>query len=131
MTKYIIGSLFTLTILFGFFCFTNTAEAYTSVKGYYRSNGTYIQPYVRSSPNALKYDNYSYRGGDLYNNSYYGSSKNYSSSWYQPSYVTDTNYSTGKSLYESKSYNSYNSYSLPSYRSSLYSPSLYGSLWNY
>jgi len=27
-----------------------------SVKGYYKKNGTYVAPYVRSSPNGLKYD---------------------------------------------------------------------------
>ena len=113
-----------------------SVEAYVSVKGYYRSNGTYVSPYVRSNPNALRYDNYSYKGsGSLYNSSYYSSGRSYSSSWYQPSYVTDSNYYTGKSLYESgSSYSPYNSYGLPSYRSS-YSPygsSLYGSsLWNY
>jgi hypothetical protein len=46
---------------------TTPAFAYTSVRGYYRSNGTYVEPYVRSSPNALKYDNYGYTGGSSYN----------------------------------------------------------------
>lgn len=32
------------------------------VNGYYRSNGTYVQPYYRSSPNGNPYDNYSTRG---------------------------------------------------------------------
>ena len=78
------------------------ALAYTSVKGYYRSNGTYVQPYVRSSPNALKYDNYGYSGGSLYNKSYYSSGKNYSSSWYTPSYQTDSSYYAGRSIYNSR-----------------------------
>jgi hypothetical protein len=30
-----------------------------SVKGYYRKDGTYVAPYVRSSPNSTKDDNYS------------------------------------------------------------------------
>lgn len=84
--------------------------AYVSVSGYYRSDGTYARPHVRSAPNALKYDNYSYTGGSLYNPSYYGStSRNYSSSWYTPSYITDTSYYYGKSLYSSNTY----SYSSP------------------
>lgn len=82
--------------------FATPALAYVSVKGYYRSNGTYVAPYVRSSPNALKYDNYSYTGGSLYNKSYYTPTKSYSSSWYTPSYTTDSNYYTGKSIYSSK-----------------------------
>jgi hypothetical protein len=32
------------------------------VHGYYRSNGTYVQPYHRSSPNGTAIDNYSFRG---------------------------------------------------------------------
>jgi hypothetical protein len=85
-----------------FVVFTHSAEAYVSVKGYYRSNGTYVQPYVRSSPNALKYDNYSYKGGSLYNNSYSNPSRSYSPSWYSPSYVTDPNYYSGFNLYRSR-----------------------------
>ena len=32
------------------------------VNGYYRSNGTYVAPHMRSSPNSSPYDNYSYPG---------------------------------------------------------------------
>lgn len=32
------------------------------VKGYTRSNGTYVAPHYRSSPNSVQYDNYSTRG---------------------------------------------------------------------
>jgi hypothetical protein len=34
----------------------------TRVKGYYRSNGTYVAPHYRSSPNYTPYDNWSTRG---------------------------------------------------------------------
>ena len=37
-------------------------NAEVNVKGYYRSNGTYVQPYTRTSPNNSIYDNYSYPG---------------------------------------------------------------------
>ncbi len=33
-----------------------------SVKGYYRSNGTYVQPYTRSAPDSNPYNNYSFPG---------------------------------------------------------------------
>ena len=33
-----------------------------SVKGYYRKDGTYVQPYMRSSPDGNPYNNYSYPG---------------------------------------------------------------------
>lgn len=36
--------------------------AQVSVKGYYKKNGTYVAPYIRSSPNSTKTDNYSYPG---------------------------------------------------------------------
>src|SRR5215831_8606361 len=38
------------------------AAADQYVHGYYRSNGTYVRPYYRSSPNGTVTDNYSYRG---------------------------------------------------------------------
>lgn len=34
----------------------------TSVRGYVRSDGTYVQPHVRSDSNSVKYDNYSSKG---------------------------------------------------------------------
>lgn len=34
----------------------------TYVHGHTRSNGTYVQPYVRSSPNSTTLDNYSTQG---------------------------------------------------------------------
>ena len=97
--KKLIVILLLVSVSFGFF---SSAFAYTSVKGYYRKNGTYVQSYVRSSPNALKYDNYGYSGGSLYNKSYYAPTKNYSSSYYTPSYYTDSSYYQGKSLYDSR-----------------------------
>lgn len=33
-----------------------------SVRGYYRSNGTYVEPHYRSNPNSTVWDNYSTRG---------------------------------------------------------------------
>jgi len=56
------------------------------VSGYLRSNGTYVNGYSRTRPNAFRYDNYSYDGGSLYNSSYYSRTRNYSSSWYTPSF---------------------------------------------
>lgn len=115
----ILLAIFVLSASFGF------ADAYVRVRGYYRNDGTYVSPHVRSNPNSLRYDNYSYRGGNLYNPSYYSSSRNYSSSWYTPSYLTDTDYYRGKSYYNSgyysSSYLSPYSYSSGRYYSS-YSP---------
>ncbi len=38
------------------------AVAQVRVKGYTRSDGTYVAPHYRSSPNSSVYDNYSTRG---------------------------------------------------------------------
>jgi hypothetical protein len=42
--------------------FSGIAFADVQVNGYYKSNGTYVQPYVRTSPNSTKLDNYSTKG---------------------------------------------------------------------
>jgi hypothetical protein len=36
-----------------------SAQAQVSVKGYFRSNGTYVQPHTRSAPNNTRADNWS------------------------------------------------------------------------
>ncbi len=92
--------LFLLVPLLLFGIFANDVDAYVSVKGYYRKDGTYVRPHVRSNPNGLKYDNYGYSGGDLYNDSY----GTRGSSWDTPTYITDPDYYEGKALYESGGY---------------------------
>src|SRR3990167_839093 len=76
------------------------------VGGYYRSNGTYVNGYYRSRPNAYQYDNYSYKAYQpSYNSSYY-SGRSYSSNWYTPSYY-DSDWSSGmmyNSRYNGSSY---------------------------
>ncbi len=39
-----------------------SADAQVSVRGYYRKDGTYVRPHMRSSPNSTTLDNYSTRG---------------------------------------------------------------------
>jgi hypothetical protein len=53
-----------LTIVFVVFVSVTTASAFAEqyVHGYFRSSGTYVQPYYRSSPNGTVRDNYSYLG---------------------------------------------------------------------
>ncbi len=73
------------------------ANADTYVRGYYRSNGTYVQPHYRSSPDSSVTNNYSYCGNT---NPYTGTtgtqgcgsgSSSYSlPSYTAPSYVTPT-----------------------------------------
>ena len=49
--------------LFALFAVTAVTEAgSTSVKGYVRSDGTFVQPHMRSTPNSTRFDNYSTQG---------------------------------------------------------------------
>ena len=105
MRKIILGALLLISFFIGSF---NYSEAYVSVKGHYR-NGKYIAPHVRSNPNGLKYDNYSWTPSQgLYNESY----GTRGAEWNTPTYVTDPDYYLGKSLYEqNKTTSSPSSYS--------------------
>ncbi len=44
------------------FSFSFSVFADESVNGYYRKDGTYVQPYHRSSPNNTENDNWSTKG---------------------------------------------------------------------
>ena len=37
----------------------NTASAYVSVNGYFKSNGTYVAPHFRTSPDSYTFNNFS------------------------------------------------------------------------
>lgn len=49
-------------ILITAFLAAPAVSADTYVDGYIRSDGTYVEPHIRSSPNNSKLDNYSTRG---------------------------------------------------------------------
>jgi hypothetical protein len=59
--------------------FLGQAKAQVSVDGYYRKNGTYVQPYQRTAPDRTPTNNYSYPGnynpntGGTSGGSHYGS----------------------------------------------------------
>ena len=91
---------FTLTLAFiSQFTF---GQSTVYVGGHYKSNGTYVQPYYRTSPNNTVYDNWStypnvnpytgQTGTKNYNNSYNNNSsydsKNYNNTYYNNSYYT-------------------------------------------
>ena len=42
--------------------FVGAVQADTSVRGYTRKDGTYVQPHMRSSPDSNPYNNYSTQG---------------------------------------------------------------------
>lgn len=72
------------------------------VHGYYRDDGVHVKGYYRSKANAYKYDNYSYDGGEMYNESYYNPTIDYPLDWYTPSWETDKTYRYGKLFYDNR-----------------------------
>lgn len=110
-------------LLFGFFfilvlIISPSKSSASWVKGYFKVDGTYVNGYWKSNPNGLKYDNYSFDGNwsSAYNDSYFSSTKKYSSDWYTPSWITQKDYYTGKNFYNNrKNYSSFD------YNSSNYS----------
>ena len=70
---------------------TNPNTTYQS--GYFRDNGTYVQPHQKTMPNSTNWDNYSTQGN--YN------PYNYSSGTKAPDYSSGAlNYGSGKTIYE-------------------------------
>jgi len=61
MKIFILSVFAVITALFMLSTSASPIEA-ARVRGYTKSNGTYVQPYYRSSPNSSKYDNYSSSG---------------------------------------------------------------------
>ena len=52
--------IITLTVAASLFSFIQTSYADVYVNGYWKQNGTYVEPYYRTAPNDSIYDNYSY-----------------------------------------------------------------------
>lgn len=57
--RFVFSFAFLLLSIFGF---SQTNPNHVRVSGYYRSNGTYVQPYFRTAPNSTNRDNFSTRG---------------------------------------------------------------------
>ena len=86
-------------------------EAAVRVRGYYRKDGTYVQPYYRSNPDGNPYNNWSFPGNvnpytgkvapgnpDTYLKNYYGNTSS-GSSYSIPSYLTPTTISVPANAY--------------------------------
>lgn len=81
MKKFILACFL---LLISFFV-VNEAYAIVSVKGYYRSNGTYVAPHYRSDPDGIKSNNFSYPGNYNPNTgNITGGTPSYSSPSYSP-----------------------------------------------
>lgn len=89
-----------VVLVVGQIFFISNVNAYVSVRGHTKSNGTYVAPHVRSNPNGLKYDNYSWTPSQGLYNKTYGTR---GATWDTPTYITDPEYYTGKILYENNS----------------------------
>jgi hypothetical protein len=98
---------------------SNELFAQVKVKGYYKKDGTYVQPHYRSNPDGNPYNNWSYPGNtnpytgktatgdpDTYLKNYYNnsSSSNYNNNSYTGSNTNSTNYNYNSSSYYSSSY---------------------------
>ena len=42
--------------------FNSSANALVNVQGYFKGNGTYVMPHVRTNPDGNPYNNFSYKG---------------------------------------------------------------------
>lgn len=103
---------------------TLSTVAQVHVRGYYRKDGTYVQPHMRSSPDGNPYNNYSFPGNtnpytgkvatgnpETYLDNYYNRKSTGATSQYNSTYSTVPN-----SLDYSTSSNSLYEYSAPSSR---------------
>jgi hypothetical protein len=115
-----------LLFLIAFLFTTAMSFAQVSVRGYYRSNGTYVQAHHRTAPNYTRNDNYITVGNT---NPYTGKAgtqprDGYTSTRTSSTYSTPTSYSsstystpTYSSTYSSSAYTMPTTYSTPSYSS--------------
>lgn len=63
MRKIVATSVFFLVVFITSLAFTDSVDAASRVRGYYKpKSGTYVQPHYRSSPNRSKLDNWSTKG---------------------------------------------------------------------
>lgn len=63
MKKFLLSlSLFAIVLSVVFFGYPKEADAATRVRGYWRNNGTYVQPHYRSDPDGYRWNNWSSRG---------------------------------------------------------------------
>jgi len=109
---------------FCFFAFYITSIGQTNpnhvrVKGYYKSNGTYVKPYFRTAPNSTNRDNFSTRGNI---NPYTAKP-----GWIEPDSKYNTLYYSNftYSSLEEKSYST-NSSPIPKYNDRVYVEDEYG-----
>ena len=115
MRRFITLILAILISVIGVFGQTNSKHV--KVKGYYRKDGTYVQPHYRTAPNSTNRDNFSTKGNV---NPYTGKAGYITPDSKSYNYPNNTNSTT-----KSNSNNSYNYYNSSSSSYNNYSYSLY------
>ena len=78
--EYVMKFIFAILAL----SISTIAIADTHVKGYTKSNGTYVEPHYRSSPNSNTYDNYGTKGNSNPYTGQQGTQNPEPSNQYQP-----------------------------------------------
>jgi hypothetical protein len=86
---YLLATVIFLAVFLLLFFFSNFTNAAVHVNGYYKSNGTYVQPYYRSNPDGNFYNNWSTKGNV---NPYTGKVGTKTQPSYTSEYSTTTNY---------------------------------------
>ena len=99
-----------LALIFAALVFSSASFADVYVRGYTRSDGTYVAPHYRSSPNSTRNDNWSTKGNiNPYTGQYGTREPDYS--YRSPSpYSSPNPYSGGQNGYGSQSNRNYRPY---------------------
>lgn len=87
-----------VTAIIGLSILTGNLFAQVQVSGYYKSNGTYVKPHLRTAPDSSPYNNYSFPGNYNPNTSKIttGSKSSYLNSYYKSSSSSSKNKSSKK-----------------------------------
>ena len=59
MKTLLVKIISTLIVASSLLATANTASAYVSVNGYFKSNGSYVAPHFRTSPDSYTFNNFS------------------------------------------------------------------------
>jgi len=114
MKKFILLTFFNLII-------SQILFSQVKVSGYTKKNGTYVEPYFRSSPNSNPYDNYSFPGNT---NPYTGKTSTGNPDTYLENYYNKSsgskNYGSTLNNYTSPNYNQINNSNLNNYSTTSY-----------
>jgi len=99
--------IYTFVVIAILFSLPSMTISQVKVKGYYKENGTYVEPYYRSNPDRNPYNNWSYSGNT---NPYTSKTATGNAETYINNYCNKSNTST-TDIYLYSTPSNYNSYS--------------------